>query len=49
MNRASNEALFFYSTKNQPELFTDRGHCKGEAVAPEDVVNDLEGATTKAL
>jgi hypothetical protein len=25
------------------------GRCKGEAVAPEDVVNYLEGATTKAL
>ena len=30
-------------------LFTDRGRCKGEAVAPEDVVDYLEGAATKAL
>jgi hypothetical protein len=31
------------------ELFTIRYRCKGEEVAPEDVVNYLEGATTKAL
>jgi hypothetical protein len=31
------------------ELFTNRYRCKGEAVAPEDVVNDFEGATMKAL
>ena len=29
--------------------FTSRGRCKGEAVAPEAVVNYREGATTKAL
>jgi hypothetical protein len=31
------------------ELLTSRGRSKGEVVAPEDVVNYLEGATTKAL
>jgi hypothetical protein len=31
------------------ELFTSQYGCKGEAVAPEDVVNYLKGATTKAL
>jgi hypothetical protein len=30
-------------------LFTDRGRRRGEAVAPEAVVNYREGATTKAL
>jgi len=32
-----------------PELFTSRGRYKGEAEAPEAVVNYREGTTTKAL
>jgi hypothetical protein len=39
----------FMNTSEEDELFTSRGRCKGKAVAPEDVVNYLEGATTKAL
>jgi hypothetical protein len=36
-------------TEMPPELFTSRGHCKGEAVAHEAVVNYCKWATTKAL
>jgi hypothetical protein len=32
-----------------PELFTGLYRCKGEAVALEDVVNDLKRAAMKAL
>jgi hypothetical protein len=41
-------ASFMNNSENYG-LFTSRYRCKGEAVAPEDVVHYLEGATTKAL
>jgi hypothetical protein len=39
----------FMNNPGEYGLFTSRDRRKGEAVAPEDGVNTLEGATTMAL
>jgi hypothetical protein len=42
-------AADFMNNTEKNGLFTDQGCSSGKEVAPEDVVNSLEGATTKPM